>query len=192
MLKIIIIIKPSSFAKINNKNEKVETLQTNVDEKLNELELCEFHYERVKHFFCVCHKTITCRVCTQLTHNKKECMIVDLYEVEDIQEFLNNANFIGTDEAKLEKFLKENGNLNNENCEDDDNSNENEKSDDNENDNDDEYYEDLDDDENENDSILFFIIQSYKFFKILSDFYYCLYLIKFFNIFLKMKNILIN
>jgi len=72
-------------------NQSLKTLpnEKNPDE---ELDYCEFHNDRVKHFYCLKHKSLTCRVCTELLHAKEGCAIVDLYEVDDIAEFLNQAN----------------------------------------------------------------------------------------------------
>lgn len=35
------------------------------------LEFCEFHNDRVKHFFCMKHKATCCRVCSEMIHSKK-------------------------------------------------------------------------------------------------------------------------
>ncbi|CAK83231.1 unnamed protein product (macronuclear) [Paramecium tetraurelia] len=55
------------------------------------LEFCEFHNDRVKHFFCMKHKVTCCRVCSEMIHQKKDCIVVDLYEIEDVPAFLNEA-----------------------------------------------------------------------------------------------------
>ena len=43
------------------------------------LELCESHYDRIKHFFCMAHRDSCCRMCSEILHNKNDCMVVDLY-----------------------------------------------------------------------------------------------------------------
>lgn len=51
------------------------------------------------------HKTVTCRVCTQVMHGTEECAIIDFYDVEDmgisitsilytLENFLSEAIFI--------------------------------------------------------------------------------------------------
>ena len=77
-------------------NQPLKTIpnEKNPDE---ELDYCEFHNDRVKHFYCLKHKSLTCRVCTELIHGKEGCAIVDLYEVDDIGEFLNQANKYNAD-----------------------------------------------------------------------------------------------
>ena len=101
-----------------------ENLITKMEGELSDLDFCEFHSERVKHFYCICHKTITCRLCTQMKHNKKDCMIIDLYEVENIPEFLRNVNFLEQEtgkefdkeeKIKFDNFMKEGNNQENEN-----------------------------------------------------------------------------
>lgn len=91
---------------------KTATNEKNPDE---ELDYCEFHNDRIKHFYCLKHKSLTCRVCTELMHGKEGCALVDLYEVEDIGEFL----------AQAQKFNGENLK-----GEDDDNDNADDKEDD--------------------------------------------------------------
>jgi len=48
-----------------------------------DLEYCEIHTDRVKHFLCLKHQSICCRVCSEVIHAKKECVVVDLYETGD-------------------------------------------------------------------------------------------------------------
>jgi hypothetical protein len=54
-----------------------------------EWEYCEYHTDRIKHFYCTYHQNLCCRVCKDVMHSRPECMNVDLYETEDIQAFLN-------------------------------------------------------------------------------------------------------
>jgi len=56
----------------------------------SELEYCDIHNDRVKHFFCLSHKNICCRVCREMLHAKESCVVIDLYETEDIQGVLND------------------------------------------------------------------------------------------------------
>lgn len=57
---------------------------------------CEYHKDRINHFYCMVHKTVTCRVCTHVIHSKDDCAIVDFYDIEDIgiRNFLQEALFI--------------------------------------------------------------------------------------------------
>ena len=73
-----------------NLNPALRTLPN--DKPDEELDYCELHNDRVKHFYCLKHKSLTCRVCTEQKHANEGCAIVDLYEVDDIPEFLNQAN----------------------------------------------------------------------------------------------------
>ena len=82
-----------------------------------DLDYCEYHNDRVKHFYCLKHKTLTCRVCTEEMHGKEGCAIVDLYEVDDVGEFLSQANKYnedgklmedGGDDKEAEKNVEEN------------------------------------------------------------------------------------
>lgn len=45
------------------------------------LEFCEFHNDRVKHFFCMKHKVTCCRMCFEMIHQKKvmKLFILGLY-----------------------------------------------------------------------------------------------------------------
>lgn len=61
-----------------------------------ELGNCSVHDDRVKHFYCAFCKTVTCRACTEMHHgaedpSKQRCLIVDLYEVEDVYEFIKQV-----------------------------------------------------------------------------------------------------
>eukprot|EP01016_Furgasonia_blochmanni_P034020 TRINITY_DN3622_c0_g1_i3.p2 TRINITY_DN3622_c0_g1~~TRINITY_DN3622_c0_g1_i3.p2 ORF type:complete len:254 (+),score=40.50 TRINITY_DN3622_c0_g1_i3:192-953(+) len=56
-----------------------------------ELDYCEYHYDRVKHFFCITHKTSCCRVCMEMVHSKPTCQNVDLYEIEDIDALMREV-----------------------------------------------------------------------------------------------------
>ena len=65
---------------------------------MNDLELgnCSIHDDRVKHFYCARCKTVTCRVCTESHHgfedpSKQKCLIVDLYDLDDIYEFIRQV-----------------------------------------------------------------------------------------------------
>lgn len=58
-----------------------------IDEETG-LEICEYHTDRIKHFFCMTHRDTSCRVCSEILHQKQDCMIVDLYEIEDMHGFL--------------------------------------------------------------------------------------------------------
>ncbi len=51
-------------------------------------ETCDYHDDRVKHFYCTSHQNLCCRVCKDAIHSRKECMVVDLYEIEDPKGFL--------------------------------------------------------------------------------------------------------
>jgi hypothetical protein len=53
---------------------------------------CEYHKDRINHFYCMVHKTVTCRVCTQVIHSKDDCAIVDFYDIEEIG--ISNILFI--------------------------------------------------------------------------------------------------
>ncbi len=57
--------------------------------EIPDLDYCEYHTDRVKHFFCMAHKTMCCRVCGEMMHSKGGCALIDLYEVDDIEGFLN-------------------------------------------------------------------------------------------------------
>lgn len=52
-------------------------------------ENCDYHADRIKHFYCTSHQNLCCRVCKDVMHSRQECMVVDLYETDDIQGFLN-------------------------------------------------------------------------------------------------------
>lgn len=68
-----------------------------------EWEYCEHHGDRVKHFYCTLHNVLACRVCKDVMHAKKECMVIDLYEVDDVPGFFNQIA-----EAQKERDLYEN------------------------------------------------------------------------------------
>ena len=55
------------------------------DDFQDELEYCDIHTDRVKHFYCLSHKVIFCRVCSEILHAKRDCLVLDLYETDDIQ-----------------------------------------------------------------------------------------------------------
>ncbi|CAD8203671.1 unnamed protein product [Paramecium octaurelia] len=61
------------------------------------LEFCEFHTDRVKHFFCMKHKVTCCRICSEMIHQRKDCIVVDLYEIEDVPQFLKEAYQLNED-----------------------------------------------------------------------------------------------
>lgn len=74
------------------------------DDNNEEFSYCSYHPDRVRHFYCLKDKTISCRVCTEYLHSKDGCAVVDLYEVEDIGEFLSQAkSFEGKGEKKEKK-----------------------------------------------------------------------------------------
>lgn len=50
---------------------------------------CEKHQERVQHFYCAFHKVTACRVCCEKHHLEPQCLIVELYDVEDMVGFLS-------------------------------------------------------------------------------------------------------
>jgi hypothetical protein len=54
------------------------------DQQEPDLEYCDIHTDRVKHFLCLSHKNICCRVCREILHSKEECVVVDLYETDDV------------------------------------------------------------------------------------------------------------
>jgi len=66
-----------------------------------DLEYCNIHTDRVKHFYCLAHKTICCRVCKEILHAKEDCVVVDLYETEDIQAILNDGIDQGPESKNL-------------------------------------------------------------------------------------------
>ena len=37
------------------------------------LQLCEYHGDRIKHFFCMTHKVSCCRNCVEILHSEIEC-----------------------------------------------------------------------------------------------------------------------
>lgn len=83
--------------KVNNflgsETQMVQPMATLPNEKTEEeLDYCDFHKDRIKHFYCLKHKTLICRVCAGLMHGKEGCALVDLFEVGDIGEFLAQAN----------------------------------------------------------------------------------------------------
>ena len=63
-----------------------------------EWEYCDYHNDRVKHFYCTQHQNLCCRVCKDIMHAKAECTVVDLYETDDIQAFLNEMGEFQKDE----------------------------------------------------------------------------------------------
>lgn len=96
--------KLNNFMAQDTQMQMQQPLKTIPNDKNNEEELdyCEFHNERVKHFYCLKHKSLTCRVCTELMHGKEDCAIVDLYEVEDVGEFLAQAQKFNHEDIKGE------------------------------------------------------------------------------------------
>ena len=66
-----------------------------------ELEYCDVHTDRVKHFYCLTDKTICCRVCREILHAKGNCIVLDLYETDDIQGITEQ---IANDEAEKALF----------------------------------------------------------------------------------------
>lgn len=66
-----------------------------------EWEYCAYHTDRIKHFYCTTHQSLCCRVCNEVMHARPECKVVDLYETEDVQTFMNYVN----DMQKYEKNL---------------------------------------------------------------------------------------
>jgi hypothetical protein len=67
-----------------------DMIQNVAGEEENELEACEYHFERIKHFYCLTHKVTCCRVCGEVMHSKGKCNLVDLYEVDDFEALINN------------------------------------------------------------------------------------------------------
>ena len=57
-----------------------------------EWEYCAYHPDRIKHFYCTTHNALCCRVCSEVMHARLECKIVDLYETDDVQAFMNYVN----------------------------------------------------------------------------------------------------
>ena len=53
-----------------------------------EWEYCNYHTDRVKHFYYTTYSNLCCRVCTEVIHARPECQIVDLYETDDVQAFM--------------------------------------------------------------------------------------------------------
>lgn len=67
-----------------------------IDEETG-LEWCEYHMDRVKHFFCMSCQVTSCRICTEVLHSKNTCSVVDLYELEDMHGFIKNFTQIKDD-----------------------------------------------------------------------------------------------
>jgi len=67
----------------------------------SDLEYCDIHTDRVKHFLCLSHKNICCRVCREILHAKEECVVVDLYETEDVPGVLNENDNNNKDSKNL-------------------------------------------------------------------------------------------
>ncbi|KRX00628.1 Armadillo-type fold [Pseudocohnilembus persalinus] len=107
--------------------------QPNIDEETG-LEFCQIHFERIKHFFCGGHQETCCRVCSEYQH--QNCQIIDLYDVGNIQEFLQQYGQYKGNQGEQENDDEDN---------DDDNDN-----DDNDDDDDDDDYEDEEEDDDEN------------------------------------------
>ena len=57
-----------------------------------EYKICNLHPDRLKHFFCLIEKLTLCRVCAENDHAKESCIVVDLYEVEDIGDLLQDGD----------------------------------------------------------------------------------------------------
>lgn len=96
----------NNFMELTNKpSETNPDMETKQGEE--ELSYCEFHNDRVKHFYCLKEKTLSCRMCAEYLHNKDGCGIVDLYEVEDIAEFLAQAKKYGEGGHKPEAEANE-------------------------------------------------------------------------------------
>ena len=49
---------------------------------------CEKHLDRVQHFYCAFHRITSCRQCCEKNHTEPQCIIVELYDVEDVVGFL--------------------------------------------------------------------------------------------------------
>ena len=65
----------------------------------DELEYCDMHTDRVKHFYCLSHKIICCRVCREILHAKGDCVVLDLYETDDIQGITEQMAGLGAEKA---------------------------------------------------------------------------------------------
>lgn len=52
-----------------------------------DLEKCSLHPQETKHFYCKEHKTLICRQCRALHHSKGRCKTIDVYEIEENQQF---------------------------------------------------------------------------------------------------------
>ena len=90
--------------KPNEKKANMNDAIIKNEDNNEEFSCCSYHPDRVRHFYCLKDKTISCRVCTEYLHSKDGCAVVDLYEVDDIGEFLNQAkNFEGKGEKKEKK-----------------------------------------------------------------------------------------
>lgn len=91
--------KPDENALYNNymKNVNQVAMQDPKDQQDIEWEYCESHTDRIKHFYCSAHQYLCCRVCKDLEHSERECVVVDLYETEDIQAFLNEMAEVNKD-----------------------------------------------------------------------------------------------
>ncbi len=52
-----------------------------------EFETCELHHSELKHYFCVDHRNLFCKHCANLYHTKEKCRVVDVYEIEEDEDF---------------------------------------------------------------------------------------------------------
>jgi hypothetical protein len=69
------------------------------DESLSD-KLCQFHPERVKHFYCSNHLSIFCRECIKEKHSDDECFVVDLYEIQRMRQLQKQNITKNQDQAR--------------------------------------------------------------------------------------------
>ena len=77
------------------------------EEKREEYEYlqCIKHGERYRHFICLTDNNLLCRLCAENSHAKEECDVVDLYEIEDVVDFLRKRNLLPVDHSDRDESI---------------------------------------------------------------------------------------
>lgn len=92
------------ISQCNNKTQQPASNNQNNSYDSYELETCNIHTSKVKHFFCIKHKILICRLCFIEKHsNNTNCKVIDIYDLE--QENLSEILYDSPFENKSEKIF---------------------------------------------------------------------------------------
>ena len=75
-------------------------------------DLCHYHSEKQRHFYCSHHQTNFCRECIKVYHRDDKCCVVDLFDINKLfhlheQNIFKNLMIIKTRDRAKGKFKKE-------------------------------------------------------------------------------------